>query len=199
VVRLGESDSTFVYLPAGAQQKSDLALLISREDAVGDLTGTLRAAVRDVDPQLAVNVSTLDDNLRLWRGLSRLAATGSGALAGLALALAAIGAYGVVAFSVSRRTREIGIRVALGATNRHVVGMIVRQTMRPVMIGALAGTICGAAVSRLLSALLFGMSPYDPFSFIALPLVLLAIAGIASYLPARRATRVDPLVALRYE
>lgn len=199
VVRLGEADSTFVYVPVNTQDKSDLALLVSREGAVGNLVNDLRAAVREVDPQLVVTVSTLDENLGFWRGLSRIAAIGAGGLAGLALALAAIGAYGVVAFTVSRRTREMGIRVALGATNRNIMGLILRQTMRPVIIGAGAGTLCAAAVSKLLSALLFGLSPYDPLSFTAVPLILLTIAAVASYLPARRATRVDPLIALRYE
>jgi ABC-type antimicrobial peptide transport system permease subunit len=199
VVSLGDSGSTFAYFPVSAQDQSNLALLVSREGGAGTLAVELRAAVRDVDPQLVATVSALEDNLGLWRDLSRLAAIASAVLASLALALAAIGAYGVVAFTVSRRTREIGIRVALGATNRDVVGLILRQTMRPVTIGAFAGTICGAALSRLMSALLFGLSPYDPLSFVTVPLILLAIAALASYLPARRATRVDPLVALRYE
>jgi ABC-type antimicrobial peptide transport system permease subunit len=174
-------------------------MLVSREGVAGNLANDLLAAVRDVDPQLAVTVSTLEDNLGLWRGLSRLAATGSGVLAGLALVLSAIGAYGVVAFSVSRRVREIGIRLALGATNRDVVGLILRQTMRSVFIGVAAGTLCAAAIARLLSALLFGLSPYDPLSFTAVPLILFSIAALASYLPARRVTRVNPLIALRYE
>jgi putative ABC transport system permease protein len=202
VSSLGESDSTFVYFPITPREQSRLVLLVRHAGATGatgNITNDLRAVVRDIDPQLTVTISPLEDNLKLWRGLSRLAASASGVLAGLALTLAAIGAYGVVAYSVSRRTREIGIRVALGATRGDVVRLVLGQTMQPVVVGALLGLICGAAVSRALSALLFGLSPYDPLSFVAVPLMLLVIAGLASFVPARHATRVDPLVALRYE
>jgi putative ABC transport system permease protein len=199
VSRLSESDATYLYFPTSPREVSTLELLARRAGSVGDLTNDLRAAIRVVDPQLVASVNALDDNLELWRGLSRVAALAAIVLAGLALTLAAIGAYGVVAYSVSRRTREIGIRVALGATRREITVLVLRQTMRPVLAGALAGMICGAAVSRVLSSLLYGVSPYDPVAFLAVPLVLLTISGVASYVPARRGTRVDPLVALRYE
>jgi predicted permease len=199
VAQLGTSDSTFVYFPASAQDQSASTLLVRRQGPASSLEGELRNAVREVDPSLVASVNSLGDNLRVWRGLSRLAAVGSGVLAGLALVLATIGVYGVVAYTVTRRTREIGIRVALGATNRNVVSMVLRQTLQPVVIGALGGTICSAAVSRLMSALLFGLSPHDPLSFATLPLLLLAVAALASYLPARRAAKVDPIVALRVE
>jgi putative ABC transport system permease protein len=198
VARLGESDSTFVYFPSSPDQSS-ATLLVRRESAAGSLEAELRGALRDVDPQLVATLSALEDNLGIWRGVSRLAAVSSAVLAFLAVALAAIGVYGVVAYGVSRRTREIGIRMALGASRWNVVSLMLGQTMRPVIGGALLGTICACAIARLLSALLFGLSPYDPVSFTIVPVVSLAIATIASYLPARQATRVNPSIALRYE
>ena len=117
----------------------------------------------------------------------------------LALVLASIGIYGVVSFTVSRRVREIGIRMALGADDRMVQKMILRQVMLPVVIGALAGITGCAAVSQILSSMLFGLSAYDPVAFFGVPILLLADAMLASYVPTRRATKVDPMIALRYE
>jgi putative ABC transport system permease protein len=202
VGRLGESDSTFVYVPATARDEQNLVLLVRQTDAagpVGDMTTELRTIVREVDPQLVAAVSALEDNLRLWRSLSRLAVSVTGLLAGLALALAVVGAYGLVAYTVSRRTREIGIRMALGATKREVTRLVLQQTMMPVIAAAVVGLICGAVASRALSAVLFGLSPYDPLSFAVVPIVLITIAAVATYGPIRRAARVDPMVALRYE
>jgi ABC-type antimicrobial peptide transport system permease subunit len=105
----------------------------------------------------------------------------------------------VVSFAVSRRVREIGIRMALGADSRTVKKMILRQAMRPVFIGALIGIAGCAAVSQILSSMLFGLSAYDPVTFVCVPILLLAIAMLASYAPAQRATKVDPMIALRYE
>jgi putative ABC transport system permease protein len=117
----------------------------------------------------------------------------------LALLLAALGLYGVIAYSVAQRTHEIGIRMALGASRRNVVWLVLGQGMRLVGIGIALGVAGGAALSRALSAWLFGLSPFDPTAYVAVSLVLIAVALVATYLPARRATKVDPLVALRYE
>jgi putative ABC transport system permease protein len=105
----------------------------------------------------------------------------------------------MVSYSVSRSVREIGIRMALGADGREVMGLVIRQAMRPALIGALIGLGGCAAVSWVFSSMLFGLSAHDPMAFISVPLFLLAVALIASYLPARRAMRVEPVVALRYE
>jgi putative ABC transport system permease protein len=165
---------------------------------------TLATAVRDrlrtYDPQLLV-LRTRTMNEVVFGALSRprfnLLLLVS--FATVALALAAIGIYGVVAFLVTQRTREIGIRMALGARAADVLRLVVREGMAPVMFGAGAGVIASLAATRALRSMLFGVTPLDPMSVAAGPALLAAVALVACYLPARRATRVDPLVALREE
>ena len=117
----------------------------------------------------------------------------------MALILGVVGLYGVVAYSVSRRTREIGVRMALGAERRGVVLMIVRQAARMVTLGVVVGLLASLGVSRLMASMLFGVNSYDPLTFVAVAVILAAVALAACYIPARRAARVDPMVALRYE
>jgi ABC-type antimicrobial peptide transport system permease subunit len=148
---------------------------------------------------LLVNVTKLEDNLEAWRAPSRIVAALSGVLGALALLLASIGVHGVVSYGVSQRIREIGIRMTLGADGRDVMRLVLRQALRPVLIGGLVGMIVCAAVSQVLSGVLYGLGAHDPIAFIGVPFFLLGIAFLASYIPARRAVRVDPVVALRYE
>jgi putative ABC transport system permease protein len=117
----------------------------------------------------------------------------------LALALAAIGIYGVIAYSVTQRTHEIGVRMALGAARSSVLGMIVREGLLMAVLGIVAGLVGAALATRLMTTLLVGITPRDPIAFGAGATLLLLVAGVASYVPARRATRVDPVVALRAE
>jgi len=119
--------------------------------------------------------------------------------AGLATLLAAIGLYGVLAFNVARRTREIGIRMALGARLRHVRGLVMREMLWMIAIGSVAGLAGAAAAGKLLQAYLFGMKAWDAMVYGSAAGVLAAIAIAAAYIPARRASNVDPMVALRYE
>jgi putative ABC transport system permease protein len=117
----------------------------------------------------------------------------------VALALAISGLFGVIAYSVSQRTRELGIRLALGAQRRDVLRLVLRQGLKLAGLGIVIGLAGAIAVMRLLSSLLFGIGPLDPMTFLAVPSLLLAVAWFACWLPARRAARVDPMVALRSE
>ena len=117
----------------------------------------------------------------------------------LAIVLAAIGVYGVMSYVVAGRTREMGVRIALGAKRRDVLFLIVRQGMSLAFIGLGIGLVAALGVTQLLTKILFGVSAFDPTTFVAVCALLAAVAALSSYLPARRATKVDPLVALRYE
>jgi predicted permease len=121
------------------------------------------------------------------------------AFGGIALLLAAIGIYGVISFGVAQRTQEIGVRVALGAQHRHVLGMVVGQGVRLTAIGVGVGLVGAYGITRVLSSLFWGVSPSDPLSFAGVAIFLTLVAAVASYLPARRATAVDPIIALRSE
>jgi putative ABC transport system permease protein len=117
----------------------------------------------------------------------------------IALALAAIGLVAMIAHSVSQRTKEIGVRMAIGAGTHDIARMVVREGMRPVAIGVIAGVVAAAGANRLLHSQLVGISPYDPLTMTTGPLVLIVVAFVACRIPARRATRVDPVVALRHD
>jgi len=199
VSHLARSNETFLYLPAGPKQQVRMQLLVHGVDGFASMAAGIRAAIHSIDPGLVVDVARLEDNLEFWRGPSRIAAILAGALGALGMLLACVGVYGVVSYAVSRRVREIGIRMTLGADAHEVRSLILRQAMRPVAIGALVGIAGCAAVSQILSGMLFGLSSHDPVAFVVVPLVLLSVALAASYIPARRATQVDPMIALRYE
>ncbi|HEV8145245.1 MAG TPA: ABC transporter permease [Bryobacteraceae bacterium] len=159
-----------------------------------------RREVQAVDPTLPVfGVRTLNEAVEVSLAQQRFSAQIMGAFAVLALGLAAIGIYGVLAYTVGQRTREIGIRMALGARGSEVVGMVLWHGMRLILIGAAVGIAGALALSRLLSRLIYGVSTSDPLVFTVVPLVLIGVAFIASYVPAMRATRIDPIEALRAE
>lgn len=199
VSHLGHSDGLFFYRPGGPAEQDQLQLLVHSKGGDTATANGIRAAARALDGNLMVDVTKLADNLEAWRTPSRIVAALSFVLGTLALLLASIGVHGVVSYGVSQRIREIGIRMTLGASGRDVMSLAVRQALRPVVIGALVGVIGCAAVSQVLSDALYGLGAHDPIAFIGVPLLLLGVALLASYIPARRASRVDPVTALRYE
>jgi predicted permease len=199
VSHLARSNETYLYLPAGPKEQIRMKLLVHGASGYASTAAGIRAAIHSIDPGLVVDVAKLEDNLEVWRAPSRIVAILAGSLGALGMLLACIGVYGVVSYAVSRRVREIGIRMTLGADAREVKSLILQQAMRPVVIGALVGIAGCAGVSQILKSMLFGISPRDPVAFVVVPLVLLSVALAASYIPARRATKVDPMVALRYE
>ena len=164
------------------------------------LTAALREAVRSVDPSLAVSrIKLMSDLVSASLAPRRFVVTLLGIFAGLALLMAVIGLYGVISYSVTQRTQEIGIRMALGAQPSGVLSLVIGQGMQLAGIGAVIGLIASLAFSRLLKNQLFQVSAFDPLTFTATALILIAAALLATYIPARRATRVDPMDALRYE
>jgi predicted permease len=192
---LGETTTPFLFRPAGPKEQTRLLLMAH---GTGDgILKNIKTAAQALDPDLAVNVTRLEDNMETWRSRSRIVSVLSAVLGGLALLLASLGVYGMVSYAASRRVREIGIRMALGADVRDIMWLIVRQGMRPVWIGAAVGVVCCAAISNLMSQLLYGVSPWDPVSFLVVPGLLVVVALAACWVPARRAAQADPVESLR--
>jgi predicted permease len=159
----------------------------------------LAAAIAQVEPRAIVNTSNMADQLGKWLSPAKTASALAGALGLLALVLATLGVFGVLAYSVEQRRREIGVRMALGARPDQVVGLVVRVNARAIVVGLVAGILASLAASELVSGFLYGVSRVDPLAYAGVLAILLAAAFIASVVPARRATKVDPLVALRYD
>jgi putative ABC transport system permease protein len=190
-----------VYTPFGRFPQRNVTLSI--RSATNDpqaLTAAVTRAVQQVDEDVPVTeVATLNQVLAREAAPRRFNATLFSIFAVLALVLAATGVYGVIAYSVARRTHEVGIRMALGAQHRDVLGLFITDGMRLVLLGLAIGLLSAFALTRLMSSLLFGVSATDLTTFAIVAISLASIGLLACYLPARRATRVDPLVALRYE
>jgi macrolide transport system ATP-binding/permease protein len=194
---ISEPDGPSFYLPANPNQPLDLSLVTHAASRDARLTGTIRKLVRGLDPAVLATVGTMEENLEHETSPARVAMALS--LGFLALALAAVGIYGVMTYAVSQRTREIGIRMTLGAERSGVLRLMLLDSLRPVFIGMAIGAAIAAAASSTLSKMLLGISPLDPIAFVVVAAFLSGVALLASYIPARRATRVDPMVALRYE
>ena len=198
-VRDDRPDGIELHVPAGRRGCQRRLLLLVRGQNFASLASGVRELTRQLDPAILVRVNRLEENLDFWRTLSRLTAGLAGSLSLLALVLASLGVYGVVSCLVSRRRREMGIRMVLGATARDVQTLILRQTLVPVAIGAVIGIAGAAAASQVLESVLFGVSPFDAIAFIGAPLFLLAVAASATLLPARQALKLDPMTTLRYD
>jgi putative ABC transport system permease protein len=177
-----------------------MLLLVRTSGSPASLAGPIRRAVAALDPDLPVSdIRTLDERLDQSVAQPRVSMIVLGIFAVMALVLAAVGIYGVLSYTVTQRTRELGIRMALGAESKSVMRLVVGQAMTPVLIGVILGLAGAWGATRLMSSLLFGVSATDPLTFLAVALFLLVVAALASWLPARRATMVDPLIALRAE
>jgi predicted permease len=199
---LGETPKPFLFRPYAQWYRSSFTLVIHTSVDPTSMTSAVRGAVASLDPTLPVfDVRSLDEHIRSGRALlgTRLGAAFSEAFGALALVLAAVGLYGLLSYAVAQRTREIGIRVALGAHTSGVLRLVVRQGLVLSAVGAAIGLVMTVAVTRLLAALLFGVAPHDPVILGAVVVILLVVGALASMIPALRAARVDPLTALRAE
>jgi predicted permease len=197
---ISEEPRPFVWGPLSQNYSSSASLVVRTAAAPQWSIAAVRNEVHSLDPNLPVyDVKTMADHMRLPLFPARIAAVVLGAFGFVALSLAAIGIYGVTSYSVAQRTREIGIRMALGAQLGDVLRLIISQGLKLTLLGVGFGLIGAFILTRALASLLFEVSATDPATFLSVSLLLAAIALLASYFPARRATRVDPLVALRYE
>jgi predicted permease len=191
-------ESLDVYVPY-TQSPWKLNHIVLR--AAGDpaaLTTPLRAALAELDPEAkAVQVATVDDLAAAALRQPRFQVTLVGAFAGLALLLGAVGIFGVVSFATARRTRELGVRVALGARASDLHVLVVGETLRTVGVGILLGVVAAVAGTRVLRSLVYEVSTTDALTFVAVPVVVVLVAVIAAAIPARRAARVDPVAVLR--
>jgi len=169
------------------------------QDPTG-LVADIRQIVHSIDPNQPIgDVRTMESAAAESVAPQRLTMTVSMLFAALALVLAMVGLYGVISYSVAQRTHEFGVRVALGAARRDILKLVLGQGSRVILVGVGMGILGALALTRFVSSLLFGVKPTDPLTFLGVTLLLIAVALLASYIPARRATKVDPLVALRYE
>jgi putative ABC transport system permease protein len=188
------------YVPAPQAPLVDMVAIVRTQDDPAAMVPALRRAVWAIDPnQPIASVKTLNEVVSDSVGPSRLNMILMGVFGGLALLLAAVGIYGLLSYAVTQRTHELGIRLALGAQAKDVLRLVLQQGMALAILGEAIGLLAALASTRLLKGLLFGVTPTDPLIFIAVFQLLALVAFIACYLPARRATRVDPLVALRWE
>jgi putative ABC transport system permease protein len=171
----------------------------TERDPLGEASA-LRSVVRDINPnQPVVRVRTMEENISGSVGMPRFRATLLAIFAGAALVLAVVGLYGLMVYTVNQRVHEIGIRVALGADRGDVLRMVIAQGLKLAIAGVLVGVLSSLALGRMLSGFLYGVSPTDPMTILGVAALLIFVTLLASYLPAKRATRVDPMVALRYE
>jgi ABC-type antimicrobial peptide transport system permease subunit len=191
--------SSYIYLAAKPGTQRGIRVLARTRGGLEAFATAVRAETSRLDASLVVNVQPLSANLGVLQTLSRITAGVAGSLSLLALILASLGVYGVVAYVVSRRLREVGVRMALGADAHDVQGLILRQTLRPVAVGLVIGVAVAAAIVRLLQSVLFGVSPYDPVAFVGAPLLMVVMALTAAFVPTRRAMRVNPMSVLRSE
>ncbi|MGB6898872.1 MAG: ABC transporter permease, partial [Candidatus Acidiferrum sp.] len=189
-----------IYLPNTQFTDSTMILAVRAVKDPASLAAAVRSEINALDPQVPVSeVATMDEIVSASVANQRFAALLFVLFGAIALLLTAVGIYGVISYGVAQRTHEIGIRLAVGAGSRQVLRLIVGEAMKPALLGAAVGLCAAIGLTRLLARLLYSVKPTDPIVFTAVLLLLVGVALLASYIPARRATRVDPMVALRYE
>jgi predicted permease len=197
---IGEAPTPYIFVPYSQSPQPSMSVHVHTNGNPKQLIAAIRREVQTLDPNLpAFNVMTLADNIEISLFPARLGAVLLGVFGALALLIASIGVYGVMSFGVSERTREMGIRMALGAQRRDVLRLVILQGMKVTAIGVVVGAGLALMSTRVLSSYLYDVSTTDPIIFAGITLILIGVALLACYVPARRATKVDPLEALRYE
>ena len=199
-VSLSEAPPPYIYLPHSQIPRPAMTLVVRAANDPHGLIGAVQNEAHALDRELPVsNVKTLDEYLGAAVAKPKFDTMLLGLFAGLALLLTSVGLYGVMAYAVTQRTRELGIRMALGAQPRDALRLVIKQGMWLALSGAAIGIVGAVALTRTLKSWLFGVGPTDPLTFAAVTLLLVGVALVACYIPARRATKVDPLVALRHD
>ncbi len=200
-VEFDGSDSSQVYLPLPEDRLQGEPILIRTRSDPAPVMRAMNSVISSVDPDLVANYSTLDEMLRRSAPFitSTLAAAIASSVGSAGLLLVLMGIYGTVSYIVLLRTREVGIRIAVGAQKQDILRLILGESTRPVIAGLAAGMLLAIGASYLLRGVLYGMGSVDGVSFVGVSLLFLAVALLAAYPPSRRAMRVDPMVALRYE
>ena len=199
-VRVNEPSSPEIYIPFMQAPWSSEYLLVRSRSQTSSLVVAVRKALSAVDPDLPLTeVGTMDERLSRSLAGGRVVVALMVIFAFLALSMGSVGLYGVISYSAAQRTAEFALRLALGAPQREVLRLVASGVLRLLLVGGALGMALALGMARLLSSSIFGISPYDPLTFAIVTLVLLGVVFTASYLPARRAMRVDPMVALRYE
>jgi putative ABC transport system permease protein len=197
---LGAAPIPQIYVPRTQHPARTMTLVLDTSRNPNEAAASVRDILRGLDRGLPLYaVASMNEILGRSVASQRYNAVLLALFALLAVSLSAVGIYGVISYSVSRRTRDIGVRMALGAQKTHVIRIVVEQGLRLTLIGVGIGIVGALALTRFLSSLLYGVKPTDPVTFVAVSLLLTGIALLACYIPARRAARVDPVVALRYE
>jgi putative ABC transport system permease protein len=199
-VTMGEDPIPFVYLPFQQDYNPGIVMAVKTAGDPSGILPMIRSQVQTLDAGLPIfGVLTMEEQKANSLFLARAGAYLLGAFGLLALVLASVGVYGVISYSVSQRTHEIGLRMALGAQGGDVLRLVVKQGMLLVLAGLAGGAVAAFAMARVIQSLLYGVQPSDPATFAVVSVALLAVAFLASYIPARRAAKVDPMIALRYE
>jgi ABC-type antimicrobial peptide transport system permease subunit len=188
-----------IYVNLFQRPRSAITLTMLSDADTGLVTSAARGILQDLDPEIPARFRTFPQIYSASLGSRRFNVILVGFFGIVALLLATAGVFGVMAYSVSRRTREIGVRVALGAASGDVLRMILTQGLRTIFIGVVAGIAGSLVLTRTMESLLFGVTPTDPLTLGGVTLLLVGAALLACFIPARRATKVDPIVALRYE